>query len=188
MGGVHKEQVNEGRGCHEWDILSLSDLTTVKSLIMYRIEFDANYEMKLYENSNPLVTNGVPLFSETIEVTYLDLERLIEKADLSEIQQKVVDLHMRGYYHKDVADKLNRDIATIKGIFNSACKKIVEQNHKEWLDWIYISGRAKYNDDVRFKQCTKCGEWLEVCDENFYKKSDSPDGFRHVCKKCYNKV
>ena len=36
------------------------------------------------------------------------------------------------------------------------------------------------------KQCKKCGEIYFLSEENFYKHPQSADGFRGICKKCYN--
>lgn len=36
------------------------------------------------------------------------------------------------------------------------------------------------------KQCKKCGGIYFLNEENFYKHPQSADGFRGICKKCYN--
>lgn len=184
MGRVYRETLNQNRGTHEWEAISFSDIDTIKGLIKNRFEFDENYVMQLYETNNPLESNGVPLFHEIITCTYLDLERLIDNANLTEKQNAIIDMFMQGYNEYEIADSFKDDISNIRSVFDTACQKIKEQNDFEWREWAEISGRVKIPDCVRYKRCSKCHKWLRADGENFSKKQDTKDGFHPYCKKC----
>lgn len=87
--------------------------------------------MKLYDSS-PLVSQGVAPMSEPVTVTYLDLDRLIEKCGLTDKEKFVVDLLMRGYTRSDIRDDTNLATETIAALLTSAVEKIVDMNEYEW--------------------------------------------------------
>ena len=70
--------------------------------------------------------------SEPVTVTYLDLDRLISKCDLTKLEQLVLDLLMRGYTRSDIRDDTNLTMETIVSLLTSAVEKIVEMNEYEW--------------------------------------------------------
>lgn len=182
MGSVKNETTNQGRGVHEWDNISLSEVNTIKSLIKYRVEYDKFYEAKKYETNNPFITNGVPQFYEIIEVTYLDLERLIKNAKLNEKQIYIIKMCMRGYDFEYISQKLNCAENTVSRVFDTACEKIKQQNDFEWYEWIETSGLIKVNGN--YKKCNKCGRWLKVCEENFSPNNKGLYGYHSMCKNC----
>ena len=87
--------------------------------------------MKLYDSS-PLISQGVAPMSEPVTVTYLDLDRLISKCELTKLEQLVLDLLMRGYTRSDIRDDTNLTMETIVSLLTSAVEKIVEMNEYEW--------------------------------------------------------
>lgn len=70
--------------------------------------------------------------SEPVTVTYLDLDRLISKCELTKLEQLVLDLLMRGYTRSDIRDDTNLTMETIVSLLTSAVEKIVEMNEYEW--------------------------------------------------------
>jgi hypothetical protein len=182
MGAVHQETLGQNRNCHEWEALSLSEINTIKSLIINRIEFDKFYEVKLYETQSVFSTNGVPQFYEIIEVTYLDLERLIKNARLSDQQRMIIKYVMRGYDYGWIGDKIGCTALNIENIFDTACEKIKEQNDFEWQEWIETSGQIKVEGE--YKQCSKCQRWLKANEENFSPDKRNKDGFHSFCRQC----
>jgi hypothetical protein len=182
IGRVHCETLAQGRGAHHFDVVNLSSITTVQALIKFRREYDTMYETKAYESSNGLISNGVPTFHEIIEVLYLDLERLIKKAKLNDSQSWMVVKYMQGYKDEDIADALRIDVRHVYKLFYSACKKIVEENNKEWNDFIETSGLVRTKDN--YKQCSKCKEWKKANIEEFSPDKSKKDGFKYICKQC----
>ena len=87
--------------------------------------------MKLYDSS-PLISQGIAPMSEPVTVTYLDLDRLIDKCELTKLEQLVLDLLMRGYTRSDIRDDTNLTMETIISLLTSAVEKIVEMNEYEW--------------------------------------------------------
>jgi hypothetical protein len=184
MGRIHTELVNEGRGCHEWYNISFSEIETVKSLIKNRLEFDKCYDCKRFGNNNPYETNGVPEFIEPIIVACLDLEQLIKDTYLTKNQLFIVQKLMDGYNEKDISEEYNISINSIKNTFDKACFRIVEENNKQWIDWTETSGLVKISDEVKYKQCSKCGEWFIACEDNFAPNKYGQYGLRSICRKC----
>lgn len=133
MGGVHRELIGEGRGCHEYDYIPFSDPGVVTKLIMQRSKIDQNYYPLLCQSDPYYETDGVPVFSELIICTYLDLDRLIDQAELSPGQRRIVDYLMRGYCGKDIADHLGIVQQNIPVQLQKAVRKIIAANERNWL-------------------------------------------------------
>ena len=182
MGVVRIETLNQNRNYHEWEAVSLSDVDTIKGLIKYRVKFDKFYDAKRFESKNPFVSNGVPEFHEIVEVTYLDLERLIKNAKLSDSQGFIVSKLMQGYSENDLAEILKNDVSNVLSVFDTACKKIKEQNDFEWYEWLETSGKIKVEGE--YKQCSKCKRWLKAIEENFAPDKTGKYGLRSICRRC----
>ena len=82
--------------------------------------------MKLY--NTPVIA---PL-SEPITVTYLDLDRLLEAAELTKVQRNIIELLMQGWSRRDVAEVLKIEADTVVDALNIAVDEIVERNEYEW--------------------------------------------------------
>lgn len=182
IGHVRFEQLNQNKDCHEWEVISLSEIDTIKALIKNRVELDKFYEAKEYETQNIFESNGVPVFHEIIEVTYLDLEQLILKSRLTEQQLKIIDYLMHGYDFDYVAIKFGCNSSNIAQIFDTACKKIKDQNDFEWYEWLETSGKIRVEGE--YKQCTKCKRWLKATLDNFSPNEKGQFGLYSLCKDC----
>lgn len=182
IGHIKQEQLNQNRNYHEWETISLSEVNTIKVLIKNRIDLDKCYEAKEYDDNSIFSSNGVPVFHEIVEVTYLDLERLIKNAHLTDQQLKIIDYIMHGYDYTYVGKRLGCHANNVSNIFDTACKKIKEQNDFEWYEWLETSGKIKV--DGEYKQCTKCMRWLKATEENFSPNEKGEKGFYSVCKNC----
>lgn len=66
---------------------------------------------------------------------YADLDRLIEKADLSPLERKTIDFLMYGYTIKDIADNYGKSRQLYSILLKRAAKKIVNANNAEWEEW-----------------------------------------------------
>ena len=167
----------------EWDYITFSDIDTVRGLLKFRSRFDLLYER---QNNNILSSDfDLASLKEDVICIYADLDRLIEKARLNDVQKEFIELYMKGYTEKDIAETYNRKEVTVNSTINSACKKIVEANFESWkLDYIFWNIKKV---DSSFKQCTKCKEYLPATGEYFYKEPLGKDGFKTICIKCSKK-
>ena len=86
-----------------------------------------------------LTTDGVFALNEDVLCVYADLDRLIEKADLSPLEQKTVGYLMYGYSIKDIADNFGKSRQLYEILLKRAVKKIVRMNNIEWEE--YTGGR-----------------------------------------------
>ena len=166
----------------EWDYITFSDIDTVRGLLKFRSRFDLLYERQ----NNNILSSDFDLVSlkEDVICIYADLDRLIEKARLNDIQKEFIELYMKGYTEKDIAEIHNRKEVTVNSTINSACKKIVEANFESWkLDYIFWNIKRVDNN---FKQCTKCKEYLPATEEYFSPHEKGLYGLHPYCKKCRN--
>ena len=70
---------------------------------------------------------------------YADLDRLIEKSDLSPLEKRTIDFLMYGYSIKDIAENYGKSRQMYEMLLKRAVKKIVKANNVEWEE--YTGGR-----------------------------------------------
>ena len=117
--------------------------------------------------------------SEQLIITYVDLFRLVESASLTDRQREVIDMLCEEYYEAEIANELNITQQAVHGIIKSACKRIVQEFHRQWL----INTLINYIPTA-WKTCSKCKEPLPMSEVFFSPKQDNADGFQSFCKKC----
>lgn len=116
------------------------------------------------------------------------LEYYIEMAQLSEVQQKILDLKMKKVKNQDIADMVNKEFGksyTANYISTIFRQKIIKQ----------INEAAAYHEQIvqnlffseEFKKCSTCGRTLLKSPRNFVRKSRSKDGYANKCKCCDKK-
>ncbi len=184
IGRVHLETLSQNRGCHEYEVFNFSETKTIETLIKHRSDIDKFHAVKLYAvpYENIEEANGVPIFHELIEDIYLDLDELIKQTNLLEGQREVLNMLMIGHTEEDIAELLGKNIATIKQTFSIACKKLKEQNDRNWYEWIETSGHVKVQGNYKF--CKKCESWHKADKENFGRDKRNKDGLKSYCKRC----
>ena len=113
------------------------------------------------------------------------LKFYIERAELSELQQEILDLKMRKVKNEDIASLVNKKYGKtytpnyISTIFR---QRIIPQineaaaYHEKLVENIFF--------EEEFKVCSGCGRTMLKCPENFTRKSRSKDGYTSRCKKC----
>lgn len=165
---------------NEWNIVNLSTPESIMGLLKFRWKFDPLYNRKrdsILSSDGDLIKH-----KESIICIYADLDSLLEKADLNNRQNEIINLYMEGYNEKEIAYILNDDMRNINGIIYSVCKKLCEINNESWkynfIYWDKVKVRTNY------KQCTKCKEYLPATGEYFSPKTDTKDGLHPYCKKC----
>jgi len=184
MGAVHEEQRNEGKGTQEWYKLSLSDTTVIDKLIRNRSRLDPCYVAKQFANGNPFLTNGVPDFAEPIAVMYMDLETLIDACRFDDRQKYIIRKLMLGYSETDIAYYLNVPFSTIRKRIDPICLRIKEKNDELWRNYLETAGFVKIPDDIKYKKCSKCGEFKRMNSDNFPPSPTNRDGFKKACRQC----
>ena len=117
--------------------------------------------------------------SEQLIITYVDLFRLVESASLTDRQREVIDMLCDEYYEIEIANELNVTQQTVHGIIKSACKRIVQEFHRQWL----INTLFNYIP-TQWKICSKCKEPLPMSEVFFSPSNQKIDGFQAYCKKC----
>lgn len=183
MGRVHLETLSQNRGCHEYEVFNFSETKIIEALIKHRHEIDKFHDVKYYSNKIEVeLSNGVPIFHELIEDIYLDLENLIKQTNLLNNQKDIIQLLMLGHTEEDIAELTGKNVSTIKQILSVICKKIKEQNDKNWEEWIETSGYVKVK--VNYKYCKKCNNWHKANEKNFGVDKRNKDGLKSYCKRC----
>lgn len=92
------------------------------------------YKEKAF-GSHPLYSVGSVDTSESILLTYVDLDWLIEHTKLSKAERAVVELVMRGWTITDIASEYEQRWESINSYFKRAVKKIVQTNNDRWADF-----------------------------------------------------
>ena len=123
--------------------------------------------------------------NEALRALYSTLSYYIEKARLSEVQRKILDLKIRKVENYDIAKEVNQSFGKkyapnyISTIFKQRIvKKICEaaELHLKVLENIF------FNEE--FKKCSCCGRTLLIDEAFFTRKKKSKDGFMNKCKEC----
>lgn len=162
----------------EYKNYTLSDIKVVELLLRFRYKYDPY--MYAQPNNNFTQAGDIePMNAEAIAL-FQDLNRMIEKADLSPRQLKIVELVQEGYSLNQIAKKLDvKSTNTISSSFKTACRKMVKQNLWEWRKVTYTQTL-----ELRTKQCSKCKEELPGTVEFYRDDSRNKDMFQSRCKRC----
>lgn len=129
-----------------------------------------------------------PKVDSTTHHLFKTLEFYIEMAQLTELQQEILQLKIEKVKNQDIAAHINKKYGksyTANYISTLFRQKIIKQ----------INDAAVFHDKLiqniyfpeEFKQCNTCGKTLLRCTENFVKKSRSKDGLTNRCKECDKK-
>jgi hypothetical protein len=167
---------------NEWNIVNLSTPESIMGLLRFRWKFDSLHN----RTGGHILSSDCDLvnFNDDIICLYIDIDKLLERANLSEKQWQIISLYMDGYTEREIAYELNDDVRNIIGTINSVCKKICELNYESWkYDFIYWD---KVKVRTNFKQCTKCKEYLPATREYFSPHEKGLYGLHPYCKKCRN--
>lgn len=124
--------MNEGRGTHEiFDYVPFSDPKVLSELICNRMQLDRSYIEKAYP-SGLLSTTGGMIFNESISAVYIDLDRLIQTAPLTNRQRAIIDLLMRGWTMQDISDETGVNPSGISHVFTRAVNTLVSHHKERW--------------------------------------------------------
>ena len=82
-----------------------------------------------------LTTNGVFALNEDILCIYADLDSLIQRTDLSPLEQETVLYLMKGYSLPDIAEHFGKTRQLFEIVFKRAVRKIVKRNNTDWEEW-----------------------------------------------------
>jgi hypothetical protein len=175
---VGSVKVDVHKGDRQFKNLSLSDISVIKWLVLYRDKIDLYYGEKtsqFYDHAG----NSKELNQELIN-TYAYLDDLIEKCDFKDEQQALLKLLFMGYTFKDIEETTREATSqNIKRRFNSICKAIADMNDRVWRIYIH-----KAYLETETKKCKKCEEDLPLTNFFFSPDKTGKDGFRNICKKC----
>jgi DNA-binding CsgD family transcriptional regulator len=116
------EVPSQNKGCHEYENISLSDYKTVRTLIKYR-----QYIYPIDKQSQSFN------FKELLTCIYIDLDRLIKDAPLSNSERLVIELYMRGYTTQDIMECKNVNETTVVNLLTRASRKISNLHNERWM-------------------------------------------------------
>lgn len=102
----------------DFNYTPFSDITVVQGLI---------------ENRSKVVDERD--FNETILLTYIDLDLLIDRAKLSASERFAVTKLMEGYTVDSMAECYGKARGTYYGYYSRAVRKIVRQANQEWKEF-----------------------------------------------------
>ena len=126
--------------------------------------------------------NGLKNVMETFEF-------YVRAARLDEIQSLVLAMKLKKKKNSDIKEKVNKKFGTryrenyISTILHQRIIPLIVDaavRHEKIVESLPF--------DESFRQCSTCGEWLLICDDNFCKRSRSSNGYSARCKKCDKKI
>ncbi len=143
----------------DWDELDELDSTHMKALLqLYR-------ELEVYD------------FQSDLGCIFKDLEDVLNEVKLTEKQEELLNLWMKGMTVSKIAKELNKSVGTVSKYLDRIVSKIVDVYEEKLENWYYLNIRKG-----EYKRCNKCGEIKLV--NKFYKESNG--GYKTKCKKCMN--
>ena len=113
------------------------------------------------------------------------LKYYISLTDLTEAQQKILDLKINKVKNSDIADIINKKYGksyTANYISTIFRQKIIPRINEAAQFHALVIENMCFEEN--FKKCNGCGKWLLIDAQNFVRKTRSKDGFSTKCKKC----
>ena len=143
----------------DWNELDELDPSHMKALLqLYR-------ESEVYD------------FQSDLGCIFSDLKDALNEVKLTEKQQELLSMWMKGMTVTKIAEELNVTGGTISRNLNKVVDNIIKVYELKLEDWYYLNiCKGEY------KQCKKCGEVKLI--NKFYKESNG--GYKTKCKKCMN--
>ena len=168
---------------------SEDDLREISTLIWKKKEEEAraplSFDFRKLENVYQFLLH----FSQLVEEEQKDLLNTFfyyrEQANLTVIQEKVLEMKLRQKRNQEIAEAINKEFGKkytdnyISTIFR---QKVIPA----------INSAAQYHEKVvgnlffeeEFKVCASCGKLLLRDPENFVRRARAKDGLSNRCKKC----
>jgi DNA-binding CsgD family transcriptional regulator len=117
-------------------------------------------------------------FDSDLGCIVYDLNRLIEKCNLTQNEQEILELYKdHDLDNKTIAKELGYTPGYISQVVNKIANKITKKYWDEFEDWYYLNiCRGQY------KTCSQCGETKLI--KYFDKHPGTKDGYYSSCKKC----
>lgn len=173
-------QIDIHKSEYQFHRISFSDINCIKTLIKNRWRIDSY--MQNEHNWNLFESGNVKPLNQELLITYIDLDKLIEKAKLNIKQKYIVERLFEGYEERDIAEMFKQDVSPIRRTLDVICNKIKIINDQEWkYNYMYMNYlKAKWS----YKTCSRCGESKPRLREFFSLDSSKKDGFKGVCKQC----
>lgn len=146
--------------------------------------------ISLYTEMRPMVSNDEDFFTGNgLRDVMETFEFYVRAARLDEIQSLVLAMKLKKKKNSDIKEKINKKFGTryrenyISTILHQRIIPLIVDaavRHEKIVESLPF--------DESFRQCSTCGEWLLICDDNFCKRSRSSNGYSARCKKCDKKI
>ena len=156
---VFKQPLKD-EGCPIWDEFDELDKTHVKALLqvhrdMETVDFQSDLMCMLY-----------------------DLQKVLEEVKLTDNQQEVLNLWIKGCSVDDIANKSKKSKQAIRKTLDKLVDRIVNVYEEKMEDWYYLNVCKG-----TYKKCSQCGEIKLI---NKFNKNGKK-GYKSMCKDCQNK-
>lgn len=153
---VWKAPLKDAGGA-DWDELDELDSTHMKALLqLYR-------ESEVYD------------FQSDLGCIFKDLEDVLNEVKLTEKQEELLNLWMKGMTVSKIAKELNKSVGTVSKYLDRIVSKIVDVYEEKLENWYYLNIRKG-----EYKRCNKCGEIKLI---NKFNKNGK-QGYKSMCKIC----
>lgn len=165
----------------EWDRVNLSDPVAIRGLLKFRHEYDLLLDESV--DRYGMASNcDLADLSEDVICLYADLDNLIRQAKFNDRQNKVLNMYTYGHSEEDISDLLQVERQSVNRMIDNICIRLNEINNENWkMNYVYWDIKRV---NTRFKQCSRCKEWLPMTEEYYSPDVRNRNGLQSICKKC----
>ena len=152
--------------------------------------YDPTHISMLLKNYSQLKQDSWDKFNSDIKWMMIDLEHVVDAA-LEKKYPLYYDLliyKIDGLSNAQIQEKLNEKYGIkhspeyISSLWcNKIPKLVAEEAANEWLVWHFT-----YEEEGKWKKCSRCGQTKLAHNHFFSKNSTSKDGYYSICKECRN--
>ena len=176
MGRVKVDTLKQDR---PWECVSLTDLDTIKGLILLRSEIDIYNEYG--EDFSKLSASNWTHVNQTLVSTYASLDVAINRCRFNEGQKAILKLVQIGFTFEDISNYVGIEAKKVRSTFNSQVKQIHDSTRMEWARGVYLNYLP-----TEWKDCRVCGENWPKTELFFRNHMTNKDGFRNDCILCHD--
>lgn len=144
--------------------------------------------ISFYQELLPLMEDSNEL-EHTLRDAIETFEFYVRAANLDDIHKLVLGMKLKKKKNSDIQEKVNKKFGT-----RYRENYISTILHQRVIP--LIAAAASYHEklvenlpyDENYRQCSTCGEWLLISDDNFCKRARSSNGYSARCKRCDKKI
>lgn len=172
-----KVQIDIYKQDRMYEHISLTDLDTIKGLILLRSTLDIYNEYG--EDVSKISASNWTHVNQTLISTYASMDVAIDRCQFNQSQTAILKLLQIGFTIEDIGQYLGLETKKIRSAFNSIAKQVQKSTTMQWASNMYLNYIP-----TEWKECRVCGESWPKTDLFFRADIMGKDGVRNDCRLC----